>query len=280
MRCQMSMTWEGISTCLGGVVMGILWGGAFSAVYADASAFAGGFEKAKKLLLNPVVVARKKNERKKLACFRISPYSAGNRSIVLIILKSTLEYVMGSQKNLVLAVDDKPQNLQFLGKLLSDNGYEVGLAQNGSQALSFVKKDEPDLILLDIMMPEMDGYDVCRSLKNDFSFRHIPVIFLSAKTATEDVVKGFEAGGVDYVTKPFNSLELLARIKTHIELKTLRGLLPICSKCKKIRDDEGFWKQVDTYIEDNSEVTFTHGICPDCMESLYKDTNWYRKKYR
>lgn len=186
---------------------------------------------------------------------------------------------MGRQKNLVLAVDDKPQNLQFLGKLLSDNGYEVGLAQSGSQALSFVKKDEPDLILLDIMMPELDGYEVCRALKSDFSSRHIPVIFLTAKTASEDVVKGFDAGGVDYVTKPFNSMELLARIRTHIELKILRGLLPMCSQCKKIRDDKGFWKQVDTYIEDHSEVTFTHGICPDCMKELYKDTSWYRKKY-
>ncbi len=187
---------------------------------------------------------------------------------------------MESSKSLVLAVDDKPQNLQFLGKLLSDNGYEVGLAQSGSQALNFVRKDEPDLILLDIMMPEMDGYEVCRTLKDDVAARHIPVIFLTAKTDSEDVVKGFDAGGVDYVTKPFNSAELLARIKTHIELKILRGLLPICAKCKKIRDDKGFWNQVDTYIEDHSQITFTHGICPDCMEDLYKDSNWYKKKYK
>ena len=187
---------------------------------------------------------------------------------------------MGNQKSLVLAVDDKPQNLQFLGKLLSDNGYEVALAQSGSQALGFVRKDEPDLILLDIMMPEMDGYDVCRALKGDFSTRHIPVIFLTAKTDAEDVVKGFEAGGVDYVTKPFNSAELLARIKTHIELKILRGLLPMCSKCKKIRDDQGFWKQVDSYIEAHTEVTFTHGICPECMKELYQDTRWYKNRHK
>ena len=186
---------------------------------------------------------------------------------------------MESKKSLVLAVDDKPQNLQFLGKLLSDNGYEVGLAQSGSQALNFVKKDEPDLILLDIMMPEMDGYEVCRTLKTDVGARHIPVIFLTAKTDAEDVVKGFESGGVDYVTKPFNAAELLARIKTHIELKILRGLLPICAKCKKIRDDQGFWNQVDTYFEAHSELTFTHGICPDCMKALYKDSDWYKKKY-
>ncbi len=184
---------------------------------------------------------------------------------------------MTTKKSLVLAVDDKPQNLQFLGKLLSDNGYDVGMAQSGQQALNFVIKDEPDLILLDIMMPEMDGYAVCKKLKSDFGTRHIPVIFLTAKTDTSDVVKGFQLGGVDYVTKPFNSAELLARIKTHIEVKILRGLLPMCAKCKKIRDDEGFWKQVDSYLEAHSQLTFSHGICEDCMDDLYSDTPWYKK---
>jgi DNA-binding response OmpR family regulator len=182
------------------------------------------------------------------------------------------------KKSLILVVDDKPQNLQFLGKLLSDNEYEVGMAQNGKQALNFVGRNEPDLILLDIMMPDMDGIEVCRQLKADFSVRHIPVIFLTAKTEPEDIVRGFEAGGVDYVTKPFNSAELLARIKTHIELKTLRGLLPMCSKCKKIRDDEGFWKRVDSYIEEHSQLTFTHGICPDCLNELYGEKEWFKKK--
>lgn len=181
-------------------------------------------------------------------------------------------------KSLVLAVDDKPQNLQFLGKLLSDNGYEVAMAQNGKQALNFVRKDEPDLILLDIMMPEMDGYEVCEHLKADFYTRHIPVIFLTAKTDAQDVVKGLEAGGVDYVTKPFSSAELLARIRTHIELKILRGLLPMCSHCKKIRDDKGFWEDVDRYLEAHSQLTFTHGICPNCMDDLYKDYDWYKKR--
>jgi DNA-binding response OmpR family regulator len=185
---------------------------------------------------------------------------------------------MSKQKTLILAVDDKPQNLQFLGKLLSDKGYEVGMAQNGLQVLSFVRKNEPDLILLDIMMPGMDGYEVCRQLKADFSARHIPVIFLTAKADSEDIVKGFDVGGVDYVIKPFNSSELLARIKTHIELKILRGLLPMCSKCKKIRDDKGFWKQVDSYIEDHSQITFTHGICPDCLTGLYGEKDWFKKK--
>lgn len=185
---------------------------------------------------------------------------------------------MSHQKSLVLAVDDNPQNLQFLGKLLSDNGYEVGMAQNGQQALNFVKKNDPDLILLDIMMPGMDGYEVCKQLKKDYFAQQIPVIFLTAMTESQNIIKGFEAGGVDYVTKPFNSGELLARIKTHIEIRILRGLLPMCSKCKKIRDDEGFWNQVDSYIEEHSQATFTHGICPECLVKLYGDKDWFKKK--
>jgi len=185
---------------------------------------------------------------------------------------------MSKRKFLVLAVDDKPQNLQFLGKLLSDKGYEVGMAQNGQQALNFVRKNEPDLILLDIMMPDMDGYEVCEEIKKDFSLSHIPVIFLTAKTDSKDIVKGFDVGGIDYVTKPFNSAELLARVKTQIEIKILRGLLPMCSKCKKIRDDEGFWKRVDSYIEDHSLITFTHGICPDCLTELYGEKDWFKKR--
>ena len=84
---------------------------------------------------------------------------------------------------------------------------------------------------------------------------------------------------MDYVTKPFNSAELLARVKTHIEIKILRGLLPICSGCKKIRDDEGFWKEVESYIEAHSELTFSHGICPACAHTLYGDEAWYKKRH-
>jgi CheY-like chemotaxis protein len=181
------------------------------------------------------------------------------------------------KKRLILAVDDNPQNLQFLGKLLSDNGYEVAVAQSGQQALNFIRKAEPDLILLDIMMPEMDGYTVCETIKADYSTRHIPVIFLTAKVDINDVVKGFETGGVDYVTKPFNSLELLARVRTHVEVKILRGLLPICSRCKKIRDDQGFWDRVESYLEAHSQVIFTHSICPGCLDVLYGDSDWFRK---
>ncbi len=182
-----------------------------------------------------------------------------------------------AKKKTVLVVDDNLHNLQFLGNILGKNGYEPTMTRNGAQALLFLEKRQPDLILLDIMMPVMDGYEVCKRLKMDVGLKDIPVIFITAKTAPEDIVKGFEAGAVDYITKPFNSAELLARVKTHIEMKILRGMIPICAKCKKIRDDHGFWKQLEVFIETYSEVTFSHGICPDCMDSLYGDQPWYHK---
>lgn len=186
---------------------------------------------------------------------------------------------MTLSRPMILLVDDNPENLQFMGKVLSKNNYEVGVAQSGQQALNFVKKAQPDLILLDVMMPEMDGFEVCRRLKSQLVTQHIPVIFLTAKTETEDIIKGFEAGGVDYVTKPAITEELLARIRTHIEVKILRGLLPICSNCKKVRDDKGFWKQIDEYIERHSHAVFSHGICPDCLQELYGEKEWFKKKY-
>lgn len=124
--------------------------------------------------------------------------------------------VEGSQ---ILVVDDNPKNIQVLGEILSEAGYQVGIAQNGVQALKFVASSSPDLILLDIMMPEMDGLETCIRLKESPNTKDIPVIFLTAKTQTEDIVKGFEVGAVDYVTKPFYSTELLARVRTHLQLK-------------------------------------------------------------
>ncbi|MCP4217653.1 MAG: response regulator [bacterium] len=180
---------------------------------------------------------------------------------------------------LILIVDDNSRNLQFLGNLLSENEYDVGFAKNGAKALDFVFNEPPDLILLDIMMPVMNGYEVCEKLKADASTRHIPIIFLTAKNQADAIVKGFEVGGVDYVIKPFNSAELLARVKVHIEVKILRGLLPICVNCKNIRDDEGIWKRIEAYLEVHAEVLFSHGLCPNCTEDLYGDQEWYKKKH-
>ena len=184
---------------------------------------------------------------------------------------------MQSNKKLILIVDDNPDNRKILGSLLTQNGYEVGVATDGHKALKFIKNKLPDLILLDIMMPGMDGFEVCVKLKADSLTQHIPVIFLTAKTGAEDIVKGFKVGGVDYVTKPFNAEELLARVNTHIEIKILRGFLPICSSCKNIRDEKGYWRSVEEYIETHSDSKFSHSLCGGCVEKLYGDQEWYKK---
>ncbi len=192
---------------------------------------------------------------------------------------------MADQNACILIVDDNPVNIQVLGKILEDAGYRTAAALNGYDAFEFIKEEKPDLILLDVMMPKIDGFQVCRQLKGDESTKEVPVIFLTAKNDNESIVNGFNVGGVDYISKPYNSAELLARIKTHLELKfareeisNLRGIIPICASCKNIRNDKGFWDSVETYIESYTDARFSHGICPDCEEKLYGDAEWFKKK--
>jgi signal transduction histidine kinase len=119
----------------------------------------------------------------------------------------------------ILVVDDTIENLRLLATILGDRGYDVRPVTNGRQALLAVERDPPDLILLDINMPEMDGYEVCVRLKQRPAVKDIPVIFLTALSETADKVRAFEAGGVDYITKPFHIEEVLARVKTHLALR-------------------------------------------------------------
>ena len=121
----------------------------------------------------------------------------------------------------ILVVDDAPANIQTLSAILKEKGHQINVATNGRQALEGLERVRPDLILLDIMMPEMDGFETCRRLKASTAWREIPVIFLTARTETADIVQGFELGAVDYVAKPFNSHELLARVNTHLSLDHL-----------------------------------------------------------
>jgi len=192
----------------------------------------------------------------------------------------------------ILIVDDIPRNLQVLALLLDKAGYRVSMAMDGAKALEMVKVEPPDLILLDVMMPDLDGLEVCRRLKADAAVREIPVIFLTARAELEDLQEGFRLGAVDYVTKPFRGPELLARVAIHVKLrqalererglrrsleetlaqvKTLSGLLPICARCKKIRDDNGYWNQIEAFISAHSDADFTHGICPECSSALYPE---------
>lgn len=206
-------------------------------------------------------------------------------------------------KGNVLVVDDNKDNVRFLVSALTREGYVVRPALDGPLALAAIQKEIPDLILLDVRMSDMDGYEVCEKLKADPDTRDVHIIFISALDDVTDKVRGFSVGGVDYITKPFQIEEVLARVHTHLELrnlqkaledknthlertneelrkaaaeiKTLRGILPICSNCKNIRDDKGYWNQIEAYISDHSETEFTHSFCPKCAKELYPQ--YYRE---
>ncbi|MDQ1267342.1 MAG: two-component system, sensor histidine kinase and response regulator [Bacteroidota bacterium] len=135
------------------------------------------------------------------------------------------EEVLEVTKMTILIVDDNANNLQLIGNILRNMNYKILVASDGAMALDIVSKKQPDIILLDIMMPEMDGFEVCRRLKNDEKNRDIPIIFLTSLKDTENIVEGFEAGGVDYITKPFKKEELLVRINTHLELKLSKDII-------------------------------------------------------
>ena len=143
----------------------------------------------------------------------------------------------------ILLIEDAPANIQALSAILKEQGYQISVATSGQQGLDLLARLRPDLILLDIMMPGIDGFETCRRIKASTAWREIPIIFLTAKTETADIVRGFEVGAVDYVAKPFNTHELLARVRTHLALDQLhrenqRLLLnvlpaPIAEKLKK-----------------------------------------------
>jgi len=126
---------------------------------------------------------------------------------------------MDKAQHKILIVDDTPKNIQVVASILQNNHYAIGFATSGKKALEAIENGDYDLILLDVMMPEMDGYETCLQLKKKKKMSHVPVIFLTAMTDSESIIKGFNVGGVDYLPKPFNTEELLVRIKTHLKLK-------------------------------------------------------------
>jgi two-component system sensor histidine kinase/response regulator len=125
----------------------------------------------------------------------------------------------------ILVVDDNPKNIQIVALILREFKYKIIIAVNGQNAIDLVNRTRPDLILLDVMMPGMDGFEACKIIKSDEKNDNIPIIFLTALSEKVKIVKGFEMGGVDYIVKPFNKDELITRIKTHLELKFTRDKL-------------------------------------------------------
>lgn len=168
-----------------------------------------------------------------------------------------------SNRHTLLVVDDTPTNLSLLSNLLRDT-YRIKVANNGVKALNLAFSAPPDLILLDIMMPEMDGYEVCRRLKNNENTRNVPVIFLTAKTEVEDEEHGFSVGAVDFIHKPISPPILLARVKTHLEIKSWRDFL----------QDQNAWlqKQVESRL---SEINHLQDASIQVMVSLaeFRDEN-------
>jgi two-component system, OmpR family, response regulator VanR len=234
----------------------------------------------------------------------------------------------------ILIVEDSPTQAIRLQGLLKESGYRVNVATNGADAFSYLEEHIPDLVISDIVMPGMDGYEMCGRMKADGNLRNIPVILLTQLGEPEDIVKGLESGADNFVTKPYDPEVLLSQVqyilinrrirsaprtemgievffagkrhfinsdriqimdllfstyensllqKRELErlnkelneaintIKTLHGIIPICSNCKKIRDDKGSWSQIEAYISKHSEAKFTHGICPECARELYPE---------
>lgn len=190
----------------------------------------------------------------------------------------------------ILIAEDDMVSRRVLAATLAKFGYEVMLANDGAEAWNILKsEDAPHLAILDWMMPEIDGVELCRRVRDLPSVTPPYLILLTAKSGKEDVVTGLDAGANDYLTKPFNRAELRARVQVGaqivglqenlsarvleleaalLQIKQLQGLLPICSYCKKIRDERNDWQQIESYISRNAEVEFSHGICPACYTDV------------
>ena len=189
----------------------------------------------------------------------------------------------------ILIAEDDPVSRCFLEVTLVKWGYEVIPTCDGNDAWEAFQREKPTIAILDWMMPGIDGAEVCRRIRTLETTIPPHLIMLTAKSEKQDIVAGLRAGADDYITKPFNRQELHARIKVGIRMaelqktvadrvvelelalsrvKQLQGLLPICSYCKMVRDDQNYWQQVDSYISKHSEVAFSHSICPDCYDRL------------
>lgn len=198
----------------------------------------------------------------------------------------------------ILIVDDTLEVREMLGVLLESAGYQDLLFAESAEAAferlgmggSGAAPVDVDVILMDVNMPGLDGVEACRRIKAAERYCDTPVIMVTAMAEAGFLEAAFAAGAADYLTKPINRLELLARMRSALklkremdrrkareqeleqalrEVKSLRGLLPICGQCKKIRDDQGQWQAVEIYIKAHSEADFSHGICPECLNKHY-----------
>jgi phosphoserine phosphatase RsbU/P len=192
----------------------------------------------------------------------------------------------------ILIADDDLTSRTLLEGLLKNTGHQVTAAVNGAEAWRILQQPKaPMLVILDWVMPEMDGLEVVRRVRAERAGAQQPyVLLLTSKDAREDIVTGLEAGANDYLPKPFDPGELRARVEVGrrmVELQaelaakiaelrraldqinTLHGIIPICSGCKRIRDDKGYWSQVEAYLSAHTDARFSHSLCPECLPKFF-----------
>ena len=204
----------------------------------------------------------------------------------------------------ILIVDDSADQQALLRSILDRAGHSDVLSADSAKTAAAVlnlEGESPgrkiDLILMDVLMPDQDGVETCRQIKRCAHLQDVPVIMVTAKNDQHNLQEAFAAGAMDFISKPVNSVELLARVSSALllkqemdrrknrelelrrsneelqkalkEVKVLRGLIPICASCKKIRNDGGFWQQLEEYLGEHSEAAFSHGLCQPCIKKLY-----------
>lgn len=193
----------------------------------------------------------------------------------------------------VLVAEDEPVSRRLLEKSLLQWGYRPVVCPDGLEALGLLRSpNAPRIAVLDWVMPGMDGVDICRAIRDVNTANQPYLILLTARVRPEDIVQGLRAGADDYITKPVDREEFEARLQvasrivglqqrlsdrvTELEValtrvRQLQGLLPICAYCKRIRDDQNYWNQVETYLAEHTDVQFSHGICPSCFDRVIQD---------
>ncbi len=204
------------------------------------------------------------------------------------------------ERTRILVTDDTPDVLLLTAMVLEEEGHEVFKAASGRECLEIARMQHPDIVLLDVMLPDMTGIEVCRRIKEDQALEGTFVILVSGVRVSSDYqADGLNVGADGYIIKPITNRELVARVQAVIrikraedalrqkkseqqklilelqealaEIKTLKGFIPICASCKKIRDDEGYWNQLEAYISKHTDAIFTHSICPQCAEKYKAD---------
>ena len=231
----------------------------------------------------------------------------------------------------ILVAEDSLTQAELLRHTLAQTDWNVTVTGDGREALAAARRLRPALVISDVVMPYMTGYELCHALKHDATLAAVPVILLTSMNEPDDIIKGLACGADDFMTKPYDPAALLVRVRRMIEnppsrqdqthevvlqgttvnitasrlqifnlllatyddvaqknkelreanrrledavhtIKTLRGFIPICSYCKKIRNDIGYWQQVEAYVAEHSTASFTHGICPACETKLLAES--------